>query len=252
MCWCQTGGIDRIPPRPEEPAVDLISRFQDLVAQLPEVLQPLVVALAGAVPFIEGEGAASIGIVGGVHPVVAVIAGALGNFICVAVLVLLGSRARSAIVDRSRSKAARTRAALTADEQVGAAALARASSGAAVHEGPRMPEPDAHLDTTPPAPLPAAVPAAPEPDTAELDAARPQPSARTAARRAKFQRALDRYGVPGVSLLGPLLLPTQFTSTMLAAAGVSVRRVLFWQGLAIAAWTTLLGVVVGGVVHSVA
>jgi hypothetical protein len=77
-------------------------------------------------------------------------------------------------------------------------------------------------------------------------------SGRKAARWVKFQRALDRYGVPGVSLLGPLLLPTQFTATMLTASGVAARRVLFWQGLAIIGWTTLLGVVVGGVVHSVA
>ncbi len=32
------------------------------------------------------------------------------------------------------------------------------------------------------------------------------------ARRQKFERAYHRYGTPGVSLLGPLLLPTQFTA----------------------------------------
>ena len=73
-----------------------------------------------------------------------------------------------------------------------------------------------------------------------------------AARRAKFQNALVRYGVPGVSLLGPLLLPTQFTATMLAGSGVSKARVLFWQGLAIVGWSTLIGVVVGGATHAVA
>ena len=72
------------------------------------------------------------------------------------------------------------------------------------------------------------------------------------ARRAKFQNALVRYGVPGVSLLGPLLLPTQFTATMLAGSGVSTARVLFWQGLAIAGWSTLIGVIVGGAAHAVA
>ena len=68
--------------------MDLIARFQDLAAQVPEILQPLIIALAGAVPFIEGEGAAAIGIVGGLHPAVAIAAGALGNFLCVAVLVI--------------------------------------------------------------------------------------------------------------------------------------------------------------------
>jgi len=78
--------------------MDLITRFQELVAQMPEILQPLIVALAVAVPFIEGERAAAIGIVGGLHPAVAITAGALGNFLCVLVLVLVttSSEARSA------------------------------------------------------------------------------------------------------------------------------------------------------------
>jgi hypothetical protein len=75
---------------------------------------------------------------------------------------------------------------------------------------------------------------------------------RRAGRREKFQRAFERYGVPGVSLLGPLLLPTHFTATMLAAAGVSKARVLFWQALAIIGWTTAVALIVGGAVSAVA
>jgi hypothetical protein len=186
--------------------MDLISRFQELVAQVPEILQPLIVALAGAVPFIEGEGAAAIGIVGGLHPAVAIAAGAIGNFLCVAVLVIASSGARSAIVSRRRGAVGRRQSVL-----VGAASTPAVSD----------------LDTD----------------------AKP---GKKSARKEKFQRALDRYGVPGVSLLGPLLLPTQFTATMLASAGVSKARVLFWQGLAILGWSTLIGVVVGGVTHTVA
>ncbi len=55
--------------------------------------------------------------------------------------------------------------------------------------------------------------------------------------------------MPGVSLLGPLLLPTQFTATMLAAIGVSKGRILFWQGLAIVGWTTVLSLLASGIVH---
>ncbi|WP_291040082.1 small multidrug efflux protein [Herbiconiux sp.] len=201
--------------------MDLIARFQELVGQVPELLQPLIVALAGAVPFIEGEGAATIGILGGLHPVVAVIAGAAGNFLCVTVLVLASSGARSAIVNRRRVR-------LAAREEARESVVAGAPAGpldAADHvsagsgTGPEL---------------------KPEPE-----------SARKAARRAKFQRALDRYGVPGVSLLGPLLLPTQFTATMLAAGGVSKARVLLWQAIAIAGWTSIVALVVGGVVHAV-
>jgi hypothetical protein len=151
---------------------DAILGFQDLIGRVPELVQPLVVAAAGAVPFIEGEGAASIGIIGGIHPVVAGLAGAIGNFVCVALLVLLGTGVRSAIAGRSEAK-------------------------------------------------------------------------RTTPRREKFQRAFTRYGVPGVSLLGPLLLPTHFTAVMLAGAGVGRGRILLWQGVAIALWTTVLTVIVG-------
>ena len=198
--------------------MDLISTFQDLVAQVPELLRPLIVALAGAVPFIEGEGAASIGIIGGLHPVVAVLSGAIGNFLCVTVLVLAGSGARSAVIARRDSRRAER---ARAREEVFAGAAP--GSAAAVDAGVTT------LD----------------------DGDEPVESSRKRARRQKLQRALDRYGVPGVSLLGPLLLPTQFTATMLAASGVSKARVLAWQAVAILAWSTLLGVVVGGVVHAV-
>ncbi|MFB2581417.1 small multidrug efflux protein [Herbiconiux sp. P15] len=208
--------------------MDLISRFQELVAQVPELLQPFIVALAGAVPFIEGEGAATIGVIGGLHPVVAALAGALGNFACVAVLVLVSSGARSAIVTKRRARAeARTAAVPVVAPDGGGYGdpISRddATLGSAVVDG-----------------------------SAETDGSTEESwSARKAARRAKFQRALDRYGVPGVSLLGPLLLPTQFTATMLAAGGVSKGRVLLWQGIAIAAWTTLFALIISGILTAV-
>ncbi len=179
--------------------MNLIETFQGFVAQVPELIQPLIVALAGAIPFIEGEGAVSIGIIGGIHPVVAAIAAIVGNFLCVAVLVLASSGARTAIVNRSR-----TRQAVAA----GGGTVEAASA-----------------------------------NTADSD--------RGGARREKFQRAFERYGVPGVSLLGPLLLPTQFTATMLAAAGVGKVRILVWQAVAIIGWTTIVAVIVGSAVYAI-
>lgn len=187
----------------------LIDTFQDLAAQVPEFLQPLVLAAAGAVPFIEGEGAASIGIVGGINPVVAAIAGIVGNFVCVALLVLLGSGARDAVVTRHRNR-------VRAREAVAVPVGGGSAVDLAVH------------------------------DVDDAEASEP-----VSPRRAKFQRAFERYGLPGVSLLGPLLLPTHFTATMLAAAGVDKARILFWQAVAIVGWTTLLTIVVGGVIHAV-
>ncbi|QNO37335.1 small multidrug efflux protein [Protaetiibacter sp. SSC-01] len=176
--------------------MNLIENFQDLMARLPELLQPLVVALAGAVPFIEGEGAAAIGIVGGIHPAIAMTAAAVGNFASVAVIVLLTSRARVAVVTRYRGRA-RARVAAGHPSQGGSVQL----------DEPRTP------------------------------------------RQEKFARAFQRYGLPGVSLLGPLLLPTQFTATMLAGAGVNRTHILVWQAIAIVLWTTVIGAFVGGVLH---
>ncbi|MGO1359738.1 MAG: small multidrug efflux protein, partial [Brevibacterium aurantiacum] len=82
----------------------LITFFQGLASHVPELLQPFIIALAGAVPFVEGEVSAVIGVWAGLNPIVAGVAGAIGNFICVTVIVLLGARAREAVVAR-RSRA---------------------------------------------------------------------------------------------------------------------------------------------------
>lgn len=81
------------------PVDDLVAGFQDLVSQVPELLQPMILVAAGAVPFVEGEVSALIGVIGGVNPIVAAIAAALGNFVAVVLVVLLGSRVRAAAVE---------------------------------------------------------------------------------------------------------------------------------------------------------
>ncbi|PRA82144.1 small multidrug efflux protein [Microbacterium sp. MYb66] len=179
--------------------MNLVETFQNLVAQVPELVQPLIVALAGAIPFVEGEGAVTIGIVGGIPPVVAAIAAIAGNFLCVVVVVLVSSGARAAVVNRAKAREV---------------ALANGGTTAETPVG-----------------------------TTDAD--------RGTGRKEKFQRAFERYGVPGVSLLGPLLLPTQFTATMLAAAGVGKARILFWQALAIIGWTTVFAVIVGSAVYAI-
>ncbi|MEX8058992.1 MULTISPECIES: small multidrug efflux protein [Microbacterium] len=163
------------------PVSDLILGFQGLVADVPDLVQPLIVALAGAVPFIEGEGAAAIGILGGIPPVVAALAGAIGNLLCVAVVVFASSRVRTAVTTRR-----------------------------GVAEKP------------------------------------------TSARREKFEKAYHRYGTPGVSLLGPLLLPTQFTAAALTSTGVPPMRVIAWQAAAIVLWTTVITLIITGVIRAVA
>ena len=91
------------------PVQELIINFQELAAQVPEVIRPFIVMLAGAIPFIEGEVASVIGMVGGLNPIMAGLAAAAGNFLCVLIVVLVTSRARTAVVkhNRERSEAAR-------------------------------------------------------------------------------------------------------------------------------------------------
>lgn len=85
------------------PLQELIVRFQELMAQVPELVQPFIVALAGAVPFVEGELGTMVGMLGGLNPVVAALAAATGNFLSVALVVTFAGRARTAVVaHRSR------------------------------------------------------------------------------------------------------------------------------------------------------
>lgn len=82
--------------------------LQDLVSHVPEFAQPLIVALAGAIPYVEGEGSAALGVFAGIHPVVAGVAGAAGNIIAVVLVVLLSSRVRTAAVARRTRRTATT------------------------------------------------------------------------------------------------------------------------------------------------
>lgn len=154
---------------------DLIARFQELVGVVPALVQPLIIAAAAAVPFIEGELSSVIGVIGGVNPVVAAAAGMVGNLLCVLVVAMATARVRAAVVTR----------------------VGRGDGEQSVP---------------------------------------PKPASKG---RQRFARFLERFGVPGASLLGPLALPTQFTSAALVAFGVSVPRVLVWQAAAIVLWTTV-------------
>ncbi len=162
------------------PLADLIARFQELVAQVPEFIQPFIVMLAAAIPFIEGEVGAMIGVFGGINPFVAAAAALIGNFVSVVGVVAVSSRAREFAVAR------------------------RTGTGTDV-----------------------------------LTEERPEPQKPQSKGRQRFARWVVRFGVPGASILGPLAIPTQFTSAMLVASGTPKGWVLLWQGIAIVLWTTL-------------
>lgn len=64
---------------------------------------------------------------------------------------------------------------------------------------------------------------------------------RKSKRRERVGKYLDRLGVPGVSLVTPLVLPTMFTAPILVGMGASKRGVIGWMIVSIAAWGVLFG-----------
>ncbi|WP_026065718.1 hypothetical protein [Actinoalloteichus spitiensis] len=60
-------------------------------------------------------------------------------------------------------------------------------------------------------------------------------------RRRKIAKYLDRFGVPGVCLLGPIVVASQISAPALVALGATKRSVYVWQTVAIVAWGVLFG-----------
>lgn len=176
----------------------IVEFLQDLMSQVPFFVQPLIVALAAAIPFVEGELASVLGVWAGLNPIVAGLAAAAGNFASVFVVVVFGARIRAAVLAR---RARRT---------------TFVSAGGSLVEGGAEP----------------------------LPLAEDKPESKGVQR---FKRFLVRFGVPGASILGPLALPTQFTSAVLVSTGVAKGWVLLWQAVAIVLWTTFTTLVATGV-----
>ncbi|GAB4083548.1 hypothetical protein GCM10028784_01780 [Myceligenerans cantabricum] len=65
-------------------------------------------------------------------------------------------------------------------------------------------------------------------------------------RRQKLRRAFDRFGVPGVSLLGQTILPSQITSGAMVSFGASRNAVIAWQCLSIVLWGVAFGLLAQG------
>lgn len=191
----------------------VIEFFQGLASHVPDLLQPFIIAAAGAIPFIEGEVSSVIGVWAGMNPVLAGIAGAIGNFISVSVIVLLGVKGRNAVAARRDQK----------------------------RESARMPVSPSGMEIAGDAPSDAQAPGADPVGVPPSSGKKPESKGRI-----KFKRFLTRFGVPGASLLGPLAIPTQITSTILVGAGVKTSWILLWQGIAIVAWTTLTTLIATG------
>lgn len=58
------------------------------------------------------------------------------------------------------------------------------------------------------------------------------------------QKLFQKYGVPGVSLLGPLLIGDHIAALVCIASGASKRYVIIWQTIAIVVWAVGTGILV--------
>lgn len=64
-------------------------------------------------------------------------------------------------------------------------------------------------------------------------------------KRQRLRRIFDRFGVPGVSLLGQTMLPSQITSAAMVGFGASTRKVIAWQLVSIVLWGALFAALAG-------
>lgn len=60
-------------------------------------------------------------------------------------------------------------------------------------------------------------------------------------KQTKFKKTFDKFGIPGVSLLGQTILPSQITSGLMVGFGASRQKVIFWQIISITIWGVLFG-----------
>lgn len=64
------------------------------------------------------------------------------------------------------------------------------------------------------------------------------------AKKLRIKKMFDKYGVPGVSLLGQLVAPSQFTAMAMVSFGAHKGKVLFWETISITLEAILFGVLV--------
>lgn len=64
--------------------------------------------------------------------------------------------------------------------------------------------------------------------------------------KTRVKKLFDRYGIPGVTLLGMLVVPTHLIAATLVSFGASRSGVLVWQSIAIALYASAAGALMYG------
>lgn len=65
---------------------------------------------------------------------------------------------------------------------------------------------------------------------------------KTSARRRRAKKIWDRYGLPGLAIIGPFFVGTHITAVMGMALGTRKNLVTFWMTFSLIAWTVGLTV----------
>lgn len=172
--------------------MNFMDTARDFVSGLPEALQGLGVFLVSFIPWVEGEGAALIGVLVGVSPWLAIPVAVVGNVLVVAALVYAVGGTRDAVLRRRRS----------------AVAAGVGPVGA-----------DLRDDVAPPA------------------------------ADARMRERFERWGVPGVSMLGPwVFLPGHVAGPAMVGLGATKGYVMLWQVVSIVVYTVFTGLLAAGLI----
>ncbi|WP_278312604.1 small multi-drug export protein [Lolliginicoccus levis] len=164
----------------------------------------LGVFIGGAAPWLEAIIVIPAGIVAGMNPVVAFLAGTSGNLITVAIAAWFGERLRDWWRERRDRKAAARASHI--------AASASATGGAT-----------AGID-------------------APASAQQEREAAKRGKRAARIESIVTRWGMPALAILGPLGLGTQASAIVAVGLGVSARTAFAWIGGATIAWGLIAAV----------
>lgn len=62
-------------------------------------------------------------------------------------------------------------------------------------------------------------------------------------RKERTRRYLEKYGMPGVGILGSILLSSHLSAATAVALGVSKGKVIFWTVIGVIIWSIVLGVI---------
>lgn len=192
------------------------------------LLAYLAVFAAAATPWLEVLFVVPAGVLGGLGPTPTVVIAAAGNIATLIPVVLLGERLR-AWLDRRRQRR-RPLAARDVDASM------PASTSTPWGPGPTAwGSSEAEASVAPSS----GAPACDAPSSGAPSSGAP-PTGRRASGRAR--RVLERYGVPGLALLGPLVTGAHAAALVATGSGASPRRTLLWMSAGVVAWSIATGV----------